>query len=293
MRLALTLSLLALLPIAGCSESPVGVAAEPAFASMALTCPSGWTSVRTGRSVILCKKSFSRGGSTVTDYVQVVNLGGGARVLPLTNHASAATSSNPSPSLPRYSVASWWSRNSNLANRFCMTNGAFFTTSRPQLPLSSPAPLSFPMKFSDYLVSAGSEGNATEKRVLVLDGSTARIVTYTPTTNGFSAVSNALSSYRNAVVGRHPENTGSSARDDRTYAGVRDADGNGTYETVIFYSSPKATWQEAQNVVEVDFRAYRSVQFDGSDSSQLHCNGTSYLSNSRPVPQAFAILQAP
>jgi Phosphodiester glycosidase len=74
----------------------------------------------------------------------------------------------------------------------------------------------------------------------------------------------------------------------RTFVGVRDNDGNGTKETVIFYSSSYGRQIDASNVL-TGFGASATAMLDGGGSTFLIVNGNSLISTERKVPHAIAV----
>jgi hypothetical protein len=282
---------------AGCSEDPVtaseGKAAPPdvlASVSAATWCPSGWSPALIGKAVILCKRTVTRGGGAkVTDYVQVIDLSRGARVVSLASPRSTASPGNPSPSFSRLSVRGWWDQMSR-SNRFCAVTGAFFGGN----PLGTGSRnLSFPLKHGGTLLTTGELPltPASSKDMLILNGSYAQIRAYSLGSVSYSSVRSYLSSYGTAVVTYAPGGSAPNTRDSRTYAGTRDADGNGRHEILMFYTSAHASPNEAAGTLISSFGASRTTQFDGGGSTQLVCKGTSFVSNTRSVPHAFGIYE--
>jgi hypothetical protein len=284
--------LLLLALLAGCGELPTHSGAGQAHAgdtrpqlavAVALNCPSGWKLVQSGRGVMLCSRQFWRAdGSVITEYVQVIDLWRGARVHS-TLEGPAATSTQPSPIFTRRTVVEWWKNYSLLTNRFCMVNGAWFN-----YPWNGR--LSFPLKNNSTLYSTGYVGDATWKSMLILDGGRAWVKRYYLTTTNLDRVRNELSSYRTVIVARYEENE-PDPRDGRTLAGVRDVNGDGVGDVVLFYTSPDATTKHANSVLRSIYRATGTIQLDGGGSSQLLCRGTHYQGN-RSVPHVFTTFEA-
>jgi hypothetical protein len=82
-------------------------------------------------------------------------------------------------------------------------------------------------------------------------------------------------------------NKSSSSFIGRTFVGVRDDDGNGHSETVIFFSSATASQSWAVNILN-GFGAGSKMMLDGGSSTGLIVNGTQYLVP-RTIPHAFII----
>jgi hypothetical protein len=74
----------------------------------------------------------------------------------------------------------------------------------------------------------------------------------------------------------------------RTFVGVRDDNGDGNSETVIFYSTTAAPQFWAVQILN-GFGAGSKMMLDGGGSTGLIVDGSSYISTSRPLPQVFII----
>ena len=174
-----------------------------------------------------------------------------------------------------------------------MLNGSFFTDENI---FHSTTEMSFPVKGAGALVSRGKEYQSTlNKWVLKIDGSEARIQPYTLRTSDFDAVSRALADARLAVVGQ-TRYLGSADAAKRTFAGIRDLNGDGKAEVVVFLVSTRATADEMNSVLDGSFAVKQAMAFDGGDSSQLQCiNGSKVLAEKAPrsVPQVFEVFKAP
>ncbi|HEX8212916.1 MAG TPA: hypothetical protein VF584_22260 [Longimicrobium sp.] len=176
------------------------------------------------------------------------------------------------------------------SGRFCAVNGAFF---RGYPDGTGSRELSFPLKHSGTLLTAGGAplGMASAKDVLILNGSYAQIRAYNLGSVSYSSVRSHLSSYGTAVVTLAPGGSRPNELNSRTYAGTRDADGNGRHEILMFYTSANSSANDAIGTLTNSFGASRTTQFDGSDSAQLVCKGTTYVSGTRIVPQAFGVYE--
>jgi hypothetical protein len=75
----------------------------------------------------------------------------------------------------------------------------------------------------------------------------------------------------------------------RTFVGIDDADGNGSYETVLIFNSSYARQVDAAAVLR-SFGADKVIMFDGGGSTQLQCGSTSYISSSRTIPQTIGVV---
>lgn len=74
----------------------------------------------------------------------------------------------------------------------------------------------------------------------------------------------------------------------RTFVGVRDDNGDGHSETVIFYSSKAAPQSWAVTVLG-GFGAGSKMMLDGGSSTGLIVDGASYITPSNSLPQVFII----
>ena len=74
----------------------------------------------------------------------------------------------------------------------------------------------------------------------------------------------------------------------RTFVGVRDDDGNGHSETVVFFSSAMASQAWAVNVLS-GFGTGSKMMLDGGGSTGLIVNGTQYIKPTRTLPQVFIV----
>lgn len=250
------------------------------------SCPAWWTTRMSGRGVLLCSRDVWRSNGTLkTEYVQILDLRRGARVLSLIDGPVASTQ-DPSPAFRRYSVRDWWNQRNQLLNRFCMVNGAFF-----EYPLD-PKRFSFPVKNAGYLHSTGNKADGTWKRMLILDGSRAYIQSYDLTSKDYTKVRDALSRYQTVIVGRHPELPDPNAQDARTYVGIRDLDGNASGEILYFYTSMEASTGWVNDVLSRIFSATQTMMLDGGGSTQLVCQNTSLTTNGREVPHVFLSFEA-
>jgi hypothetical protein len=76
----------------------------------------------------------------------------------------------------------------------------------------------------------------------------------------------------------------------RTFVGIDDTDGNGTYDTILIFNSGLANQAGAAKVLR-DFGADKVIMFDGGGSTQLRCKETTYISSSRTIPQTIGVVK--
>jgi hypothetical protein len=78
----------------------------------------------------------------------------------------------------------------------------------------------------------------------------------------------------------------------RTFVGVADRNGDGSYETVLVFNSSSSLQSAAADVLR-SFGADKVMMLDGGGSTQLLCKSGWYVKSDRPVPQALAVIAAP
>jgi len=74
----------------------------------------------------------------------------------------------------------------------------------------------------------------------------------------------------------------------RTFAGLRDENGDGTYETLLLYSSDKTTQAHAMMVLQ-EFGAAQTIMLIGGDAAFLYINGVSVVNGELDIPHAIGI----
>lgn len=220
------------------------------------------------------------------DYVQVIDLSRGASVRFLYGKMTDAGSGEgpyggDEPQLERLTAEQFWSElapvNSQL---FCISNGQFFRNDR-----NSATGLAFPVKSEGKVVSDGYAGEIEfpeEKLILGVWENRAEIVPFDP----FYL---RLSTAPDAIVGlREDADKGVFNETGRTFMGVADTDGDRLNETLLIFTSKKATQPHAAEVLK-NFGATSVLMLDGGGSTQLFCQGRSYVNSPRTVPQAIAV----
>ncbi|MBD2183437.1 phosphodiester glycosidase family protein [Planktothrix sp. FACHB-1355] len=245
--------------------------------------PPGFDAVKTTKGVTLYQKN--------TEYVQIVDLSKGASVKLLNGDITNAGKKQGAyggddPQMQRQTLnQAWLNLNSSNPNAFCITNGQFFSTN------SQPATnLAFPVKVNGKVISDGYAGESeypTEKLMLEINSDRADITTF----NGRSSLYSSAAP--NLIVGLH-ENADKSINKEvgRTFVGVKDRDSNGTYETVLIFNSTAATQAHATETLR-SFGADKVIMLDGGGSTQLICEGESYITSPRTIPQMLGVVSAP
>jgi hypothetical protein len=202
-----------------------------------------------------------------------------------------------SPLFVQKPLYQWWDYYNLLTARFCMVTGAQF------MSYGDATQLSFPLRETGDLVTAGGETRRFDRSVLFLDGQRAWITDYSLSESAtFAEVNAALSGGRTAIVARDRYLNSDNA-DEQTYAAIRDGDGDGASETVIFYVSRSISWNELNDVLGAEFGIRNSstaaIQLDGGESAQIRCrNGPDFrnrnaVGNSRNLPHVLLILHRP
>lgn len=249
-----------------------------------ITVPSGFSSISaaSGTGVTLYTKSVS-GGSP--DYVTVVDL----RTALVKSFAGATSGSAPDYSVARASYSSWWttaeSYETSSETLRVLINGTFFSTSE------DPAPLAFGLKISDSVLSTGYSKNTEYpglEQVLRFNNSEDEC----SITDWSSTVYSG--SYPNMVGALDPEaDKSSSSWLPRTFAGIKDDDGDGKYEYLLFFNSYYATQDWAESIL-TSFGATDVVMLDGGGSSFISYRASSTTSTTpyaptRTLPHVLAI----
>lgn len=245
--------------------------------------PPGFDLVKTSKGVTLYQKN--------TEYVQVVDLSQGASVKLLNGDITDAGNNQGAyggddPQMRRQTLnQAWLNLYSSNPNAFCITNGQFFSTN------SQPATnLAFPVKVNGKVISDGYAGESeypTEKLMLEINSDRADITPF----NG--KISLYSSSAPNLIVGLK-ENADKFMYKElgRTFVGVKDSDSNGTYETILIFNSTAATQAHATEMLR-SFGADKVIMLDGGGSTQLICQGESYITSTRTIPQMLGVVSAP
>lgn len=258
--------------------------------------PKIWSQIQSGNGVKLYKKTV---GST-NHYVQEINLKTGATLKLKEGSTISASTSNPSPTLYTRDMSWYW--NNRPSNTFSSTNCQFFNYSEwPDGAIFNlgETQLSFPVKESGTIKSCGyANYDGNSKKKFGINGDQAWIDDYTNISNSTCPLdsycyvnSNLLSPL--AFVGLHPLNVdkGLNTKTGRTMVGVRDKDGDYENETIYIYTSSNATQYEAYNILKNEFLSFDVLMLDGSGSSQLNCNGTNYVDNSRNIPSVMYAIE--
>jgi hypothetical protein len=247
--------------------------------------PAGFKLIRSENGVELYKKDYSGGNP---DYVQIVNLRQGAKIVLLHGSISSPGSGKgmfggDDPRILSQSLKSYWQELSSEYDRpFCVTNGQFFYMKE------SPTRLPFSLKVDGTIVSDGYDAkNFTgQKLMLELWDSYARI---RPLTRQALYSSSAP----NIVAGL--DQSARKAIDHyvaRTFIGLVDRNRDGRHEIVLIFNTLTARQKDAAQVLK-EFGADQVMMLDGGGSTQLLCQGQDIIASERLIPQVLGIVAAP
>ncbi|MRR30717.1 hypothetical protein EG834_10435, partial [bacterium] len=261
---------------------PLAVPAHTAQAGApSITVPPDFILIDSAPGVDLYRKDYAGG---TPDYVMVVDLSKEAGIQLLHGSvvdpgAGSGAFGGSNPTLTRQSLQQYWDAFiADTADAVCVVNGAFFSTD------ADPTALAFPLKVDGQILSEGYARDEfpDQKRMLEIWPDHARIAI-------MSADSLAASDAPNILSGLAEDaNKDSSALIGRTFAGVVDADGNGSQETVLFISSKTSRAAETAGVLRA-FGATDVMMLDGGDSAQMLCNNQPQVYSARTIPQAIGI----
>jgi len=270
----------------GVIKKPVGTAGKQFYVTIEkdIVIPVGFKLIQSAEAVKLFKKDYSGGKP---DYVQVINLENGASVKLLygsieNKGSGEGVYGGDNPKFKRASLSQFWSTfSSNYGNAFSIVNGQFFDTN------SNPAALAFPLKSNGRIISDGYGISEFTNQKLILEIWSNKVDIKSLTKQNLinSSASNILAGLSEDA------NKGISNQVARTFAGIMDSNNNGTFETLLIFTSSYANQSEAASVLR-SFGASKIIMFDGGGSSQLICEDEAYVSSSRTIPQAIGVISA-
>lgn len=255
--------------------------AENALAAI----PEGFEEVSSAPGTTLYRKEYTGGKP---DYVQVASFGSGASAVLLHGDIADAGSGQgiyggSNPTFARQTIEQMWDEASSAhPELFCAVNGSFFSTD------VSPTPLAFPLKVDGEILSDGYGGNEFPDQKLMLEIWQDH-VDISPLTREALYGSEAP----NILAGlSETADKGPGVLTGRTFAGAADPDKDGTYDTLLIFSSELSTQPGAAQILR-SFGAEKVIMLDGGGSTQLHCGQSGYILSSRTVPQVLAVLSKP
>lgn len=256
-----------------------------AYADPPSQLPPGFFQIREAPGIQLYQKNYS-GGSP--DFVQVIDMGTGAGVVPLHGGVAdaglnrgvygGADATFRSKTLGQY----WRDFSSQSQTAFCVANGQFFYMKE------YPTRLPFPLKVDGQLLTDGYALNEFTDRKLMLELWPDRVDIRPLTGDGLygSTAPHIIAGLMADANKRADHYTG------RTFVGVDDHDGDGVFETVLVFNTKTARQVDAAEVL-TSFGADKVMMLDGGGSTQLLCEGDSLIYSERLVPQALGIFTAP
>jgi hypothetical protein len=246
--------------------------------------PTGFYLIASAPGVALYQKDY-RGGSP--DYVQVINLKRGARLVLLHGEVTeprpgkGAYGGNDARLKSRTLPAYWDEISAADRNAFCVTNGQFFFMKE------SPTRLPLPLKVSGEIISDGYALSEfpDQKLILELWEGRANITSLSQESLYSSTAPDVVAGLTETAPKRITHYVA------RTFIGVDDRDSNGSTETVLIFNSQLSRQKDAARVL-TEFGADRVMMLDGGGSTQLICQGKSYISSERFIPQAIGVIAA-
>ena len=258
-----------------------------AMQSYAISIPSEFNEIVSKSGVTVYKKNYSGG---MPDYVQVINLNKGAEIKLLIGSIAdegigeGAYGGN-NPSINRESLSNAWENFSTKEeNAVCITNGEFFSTNK------YPTTLAFPVKTDEKEIDGyGDYEYPNQKLVLEVYDDYAKMSNFYGNMNNLS---------NNFIVGltedadkgfneKEKKNTYTA----RTFIGICDTDNDGYAEDILIFNSSYARQTDASEVLK-NFGAEKVMMLDGGGSTQLICEGNSFIASSRTIPQTIGVIEA-
>jgi hypothetical protein len=255
-------------------------AARPVYAQ---DIPAGFRLIAQQQGVSLYRKDYPNG---TPDYVQIIDLTLGASVdllygapVGLNNQHNQGMFGGPNPSFRQKRINTYWDEySSSQPGAFCVTNGQFF-----YMP-ESPTPLGLPLLVDHQLLAEGfGYPQYPEKQLmLALWPDHADILPLT--------AENLSGTTAESVIGGLTEEANKKPKNSvgRTFIGIWDKNGDLLNETVAIYATQTATQPEAASTVR-SFGASKVMMLDGGGSTQLICQGQTYIDTTRAIPQAIGV----
>ncbi|MGK7903023.1 MAG: phosphodiester glycosidase family protein [Hormoscilla sp.] len=250
--------------------------------------PPGFTAIKTAPGVNLYQHIDKR------DYVQAVDLDAGACIYLFDNRhvtgfdTQGAYGTNISAIIEFQSIQTHWDDfvRSHGKRAFSVTNGQFFSVRSQQL--------AFPVKADGIIYSGGYAGDsefAGAKMMLTVSKNYANLV---PFPENDYPENPLFSSVPNMIVGLAEDaDKGFDRQVGRTFIGVKDGDKNGTNETVLIFTSSRASQSHAAEVLR-EFGSSAVMMLDGGGSTQAIVQGREYVNSSdepdRKIPHTIGVI---
>ncbi len=244
--------------------------------------PPGFRLLRSENGVELYQKDYSGGNP---DYVQVVNLRRGAKIVLLHGNISSqgvgkGMFGGDDPRILSRSLQSYWQELSTTYDgAFCISNGQFFYM------LESPTRLPFSLKVDGKVISDGYDKRnfVEQKLMLELWDTYARIQPLTRQALYASSAPNIVAGLDEEARKRIDHYVA------RTFIGLVDRDGDRRHEIVLIFNTLTARQKDAAQVLR-EFGADQVMMLDGGGSTQLLCQGKDIIASERLIPQALGVV---
>lgn len=263
----------------------VGCYSYPALASEnASEVPTGFYLIMSANGVELYRKDYQGGNP---DFVQVVDLSKGSQVRLLHGEIGGFQDGQGAfggrdalfqvKALEQY----WDEASTSHPGAFCVSNGEFFKLGE------TPTRLPFSLKVDGEIISDGygKDEYAGQKLILEIWADQVDI-------NELSRDSLYNSSAPHIIAGLTEDARKSPQKYvARTFVGINDGNGDGKFETVMIFNTRSARQKDAAGVLR-EFGADKVMMLDGGGSTQLICEGSTYIASDRPIPQAIAVIAA-
>ena len=254
----------------------------PASAAGGVVIPPGFRKIDSAFGIDLYQKDYP-GGSP--DYVQVIDLSQGASLKPL--HGSITTPRDGKGSyggndarFRSLSLGAYWQElKTQDSAAFCVVNGQFFYM------LEYPTRLPFPLKIDGQILTDGYgiQDFPDQKLILELWPGNADIEALSKEALYTSTAPDIIAGLTEEAPKAKKRYTG------RTFIGLTGQNGQGTFSTLMIFNTKTARQVDAAQVLK-DFGAQKVMMLDGGGSTQLLCQGKSYIYSDRLVPQAIGII---
>ena len=244
--------------------------------------PAGFRLVRSENGVELYQKDYSGGNP---DYVQVVNLRQGAKIVLLHGNISSQGAGKgmfggDDPRILSRPLQSYWKElTSTYDGAFCVSNGQFFYM------LESPTRLPFSLKVDGKIISDGYDKKnfVEQKLMLELWDTYARIQPLTRQALYASSAPNIVAGLDEEARKRIDHYVA------RTFIGLVDRDEDRRHEIVLIFNTLTARQKDAAQVLR-EFGADQVMMLDGGGSTQLLCQGKDIIASDRLIPQALGVV---
>ena len=263
----------------------VGGYSYPALASEnASEIPPGFYLISSVNGIELYRKDY-KGGNP--DFVQVVDLSKGSQVRLL--HGEIIDFQDGQGAFggrdAKFQVVAleqfWDNVSASNPGAFCVSNGEFFKLGE------TPTRLPFSLKVDGEILSDGYGKDEYPGQKMILEIWADRV-----DIKELSLESLNNSSAPNIVAGLTEDARKSPQKYvARTFVGIDNRNGDGKFETVLIFNTRSARQKDAAGVLR-EFGAEKIMMLDGGGSTQLICQGSTYIASDRPIPQAIAVIAA-